>query len=330
MRRRSRRWAPPPSARAEVGGERADVGARRAGRPRSGSDPGSTGSPTSKRWTVTGRGLRSTSMPSRASSWRRFPSTFTADTIGGICRMSPVRRSRLRPATVVERRRRPCPSVPVTSPRRRAWRSRCRARPRPCSASPGSPRYCSSRVTLPTPSSSTPVASGSRVPEWPTLRVPSRPRALATTSWLVQPGRLVDDGQAVGARRSTGHRVAVDVESSASTRRSARGRPAGCPRPGGRRAPRRRAGTRSSGVRFTRAWRPTAVRSRCACLAERLEHVLVVVVAAEAVVVDDRPVEDASQSTDMIVTSSSRSSSIRSSSSARISWNSWLSRAVRG
>src|SRR5206468_3918985 len=48
----------------------------------------------------------------------------------------------------------------------------------------------SSRVTEPTPSSSTPVASGSSVPECPILRVPSTPRALATTSCDVHPAGL--------------------------------------------------------------------------------------------------------------------------------------------
>ena len=52
---------------------------------------GSSVGATVKRWMVTGRGWRSTSMPSRASSWRRLPSIFTAETIGGTCMMSPVR-----------------------------------------------------------------------------------------------------------------------------------------------------------------------------------------------------------------------------------------------
>ncbi len=37
------------------------------------------------------------------------------------------------------------------------------------------------------PSTSTPVAIGSKVPAWPTLRVPARRRVRPTTSWLVQP-----------------------------------------------------------------------------------------------------------------------------------------------
>src|SRR6266700_429705 len=37
---------------------------------------------------------------------------------------------------------------------------------------------------------STPVAIGSRVPAWPTRRVPARRRILATTSWAVMPPPL--------------------------------------------------------------------------------------------------------------------------------------------
>ena len=50
--------------------------------------------------------------------------------------------------------------------------------------------YCNKRVPLPKPSTSTPVAIGSKVPAWPTLRVPSALRATATTSWLVMAGAL--------------------------------------------------------------------------------------------------------------------------------------------
>ncbi len=39
-----------------------------------------------------------------------------------------------------------------------------------------------SRVTVPSPTSSTPVASGSKVPAWPTLRSPNTLRHRATTS----------------------------------------------------------------------------------------------------------------------------------------------------
>src|SRR4051794_11983270 len=40
------------------------------------------------------------------------------------------------------------------------------------------------------PSTSTPVAIGSRVPAWPTLRVPASRRTRATTSWEVIPAGL--------------------------------------------------------------------------------------------------------------------------------------------
>src|SRR5450631_2995931 len=40
------------------------------------------------------------------------------------------------------------------------------------------------------PSTRTPVAIGSSVPAWPTLRVPHRRRQRATTSWLVHPAGL--------------------------------------------------------------------------------------------------------------------------------------------
>ena len=60
----------------EVGGQRADVRAARARRRRSPARVGSAVAATSKLSTVTGRGARSTSMPSRASSCRRRPSTW--------------------------------------------------------------------------------------------------------------------------------------------------------------------------------------------------------------------------------------------------------------
>ena len=113
VRRRLRRWAPPPRARPEVGGQRAHVGARRAvdlgpvappARPSSSTSRSGGPSPVA--------GSRSTSMPSRASSCRRRPSTLTADTIGGTCRMSPVRAAAAA-RHLVERRPRSC----------RGWRS---------------------------------------------------------------------------------------------------------------------------------------------------------------------------------------------------------------
>src|SRR5690349_7144604 len=44
-----------------------------------------------------------------------------------------------------------------------------------------------SRVALPRPSTSTPVAIGSSVPVWPTSRCPNARRTRYTASWLVIP-----------------------------------------------------------------------------------------------------------------------------------------------
>src|SRR5271155_4565765 len=46
------------------------------------------------------------------------------------------------------------------------------------------------RVNRPSPTSSTPVASGSRVPAWPTRRCEKIRRQRATTSWEVHPASL--------------------------------------------------------------------------------------------------------------------------------------------
>ena len=46
------------------------------------------------------------------------------------------------------------------------------------------------RVARPSPTRRTPVASGSRVPAWPTRRWPKSRRQRATTSWDVQPASL--------------------------------------------------------------------------------------------------------------------------------------------
>ena len=54
-----------------------------------------------------GRGARSTSSPARASSWRRRPPTFTADTIGGSCSMSPRKRGSARSTSSRVDRHRP-------------------------------------------------------------------------------------------------------------------------------------------------------------------------------------------------------------------------------
>src|SRR6478609_3974745 len=49
------------------------------------------------------------------------------------------------------------------------------------------------------PRTRTPVAIGSRVPAWPTLRVAHRRRARPTTSWLVQPDGLSTTRRPSGA-----------------------------------------------------------------------------------------------------------------------------------
>ena len=212
MRRRSRRWAPPPRARAEVGGQRADVGARRALDLDRVARPGSSASPTSKRWTVTGPGLALDLDALAGQLVQPPPSTFTADTIGGTCRMSPVSAAAAaRTSSSVTPRHVPGAGRPRRT--RRASRWPCRARSRPCRSWPARPRKRSSRVTLPTPSSSTPVASGSSVPEWPTLRVPSSAAGLGHHVVAGPAGRLVDDGQPVGPGRSRlRHRLVVVVD----------------------------------------------------------------------------------------------------------------------
>ena len=153
--------------RARCRGRRPACGCRcpRSTRPRSGSTRGATGSPTSKRWTVTGRGaaldldalagqLVEASAVDLDGRHHRRDLQDVADERRG-CRPRP-----RRPPTP-----RHVPGAGDLARRRRAWTSPCRARRRRGSASAASPRKRSRRVTLPTPSSSTPVASGSSVPE---------------------------------------------------------------------------------------------------------------------------------------------------------------------
>src|SRR4051794_36158393 len=143
----------------------------------------------SNEYTVTGRGCRSTSMPSRASSCSRFPSTCTALTIGGICMIAPVSCSaaiiRAWSTVAVDMSK-----VPVTTPLASSVDVDV---PKTISAVyvlPSAVRKRSRRVALPTPTSSTPVASGSSVPAWPTWRSSKRLRNIPTTSWLVTPAGL--------------------------------------------------------------------------------------------------------------------------------------------
>ena len=132
VRRRSRRWRPATEGVAEVGGQRAHVGARRA------LDLGPHDA-AGRRWASTVEAVdgdragararpRCPRGPARAGACRP---TFTAETIGGTCRMSPVS-ARGRRLDVGEGRRRPCRGWPSPRRRRRAWRSPPRARCRRC------------------------------------------------------------------------------------------------------------------------------------------------------------------------------------------------------
>src|ERR1700733_8110893 len=60
-------------------------------------------------------------------------------------------------------------------------------------------RWPSSRVAFSTPTTSTPVAMGSRVPACPTRRVPASRRIRATTSWEVMPPGLSTTTSPLGA-----------------------------------------------------------------------------------------------------------------------------------
>ena len=307
----------------EVGGQRAHVGARRALDVELDRRPArsSTGS-TSKRWTVTGRGSRSTSMPSRASSWSRLPPTWTADTIGGTCRMSPVSGTRRRAARASAVTRRHVVGRGRPRRARRASSSRRRARSRRCRSCGSTVRKRSRRVTRPTPSSSTPVASGSSVPEWPIFRLRSSPRALATTSWDVQPASL--STTATPSRScSSGSEHALRARRVWMSRRIS-----------SMRSPRRTAGSgrnASSGVRFTRAWPPMARCSRTRISPSASEAVVVGLAAFERVEVDGG-VPKVRLDLDRGDRRPARGARRRlpRAPRPRISRTSWLTRAVRG
>ena len=184
-------------------------------------------------------------------------------------------------------------------------------------------------MTRPTPSSSTPVASGSSVPAWPTLRVPSTPRELGHDVVGRPRRRLVDDEQARRAARrsSRGWRRRRRRRASArGPRRAAEDALDALGAPLDVVGPEHQVGRAlEPGLPADRALEPHPVlaeRRRAprrrprpgeACRSRRS--------AWSQVAVDDDLV---------IVTSSSRSSSSRSSSSATISRSSSLSRAVRG
>src|SRR5215467_8871615 len=138
--------------------------------------------------TVTGRAASAGSSPALAILWALFPSTLMALMAGGICWISPVSscavaRTAARVTSLVGAPAMTllsasqvlvaCPSL-IVARYSFSVRARCP----------------SSRVALPTPTTSTPVASGSSVPAWPTRLVPVRRRSFATTSWEVHPAGL--------------------------------------------------------------------------------------------------------------------------------------------
>ncbi len=162
--------------------------------------------------------------------------------------------------------------------RRRTWAASLRKRSR--------------RVARPTPSSSTPVASGSSVPECPILLLCRMPRALATTSCEVHPASLSTtarpSAELLDGRRAhlsprpvrrRGHRRRRPVRRRVCRwpRRRPRRRGAGRCRGGwtrcGRRSRTATSGRKaSSGVRLIRACAADGRLQAHPGLAERLEH----------------------------------------------------------
>src|SRR6516165_9834666 len=138
--------------------------------------------------TVTARGASAGVPPALASRWALFPSTLMALMAGGTCWISPVssRAAAWTAASVTPLAGAPAITLPSASQVSVAWPSLIVAR---YSFSVRA-RCPSSRVALPTPTTRTPVASGSSVPAWPTRLVPVRRRSFATTSWEVHPAGL--------------------------------------------------------------------------------------------------------------------------------------------
>ena len=195
VRRSAVRCPPTPSARAEVAGERADVGAAASSAPTT-SRSSDAARPCARRCTasssctVTGRAGSSTSSPART----RCVGALAVDLDRRDRRRAPARcRRRTPPAAArtsssVERGRRRGGDAP--RPRRRRWWCAAPSRIVASYALSVSVRWPSSRVARLTPSTSTPVAIGSSVPAWPTLRVPASRRTRATTSCEVNPAGL--------------------------------------------------------------------------------------------------------------------------------------------
>ena len=179
---------------AEVGDQRAHVGARRALDREAGARSPSRQS-CSKRWTVTSRSGTSTSSP-RARQRVGAPAA-DLDRAVGRRALADARRSAARAAS-----RRHAAGVRDLAlgvagrrgPRRAARRSR-----RPWAAPSGS---AATRVARPSSTSSSPVANGSSVPAWPTLTPRGSARRTAGDDVVRRrPGRLVDEQDAV-------HRIA--------------------------------------------------------------------------------------------------------------------------
>ena len=69
------------------------------------------------------------------------------------------------------------------------------------------------------PTTSTPVAIGSSVPAWPTLRVPKMRLQRPTTSWLVMPAGLSTTTSRLEAVRLTHSTIAVSARPSRTDQR---------------------------------------------------------------------------------------------------------------
>src|SRR5215467_8487717 len=138
--------------------------------------------------TVTGRAASAGSSPALAILWALFPSTLMALMASGICWISPV--SSCAAAQTAARVTSLAGTPTITLPSASQMSVTCPSLIVTRYSFSVRARYPSSRVALPTPTTSTPVASGSSVPAWPTRLVPVRRRSFATTSWEVHPAGL--------------------------------------------------------------------------------------------------------------------------------------------
>ena len=203
VRRRLRRWAPPPSRRPRsaasvrtyVPPEHVDVDAparpgRRSPRRRSGR-PSPAAAPARPRCP---RG------PARAAGGRR-PGSPTPSAAPARCRRRGGRRRR------AGRRRRVTPGHVVGGDDGavgvEACRSRRRARPRRCSACGRRRRSAAAGSPIPTPTTSTPVALGVERAGVADAALAEAPPQHADDVVAGDAGRLVDDGQPVDGRRAS-------------------------------------------------------------------------------------------------------------------------------